>query len=88
MWFPLFFFKGPKIIGQLAAQLFHGQVFVIPSLFHSHVNRFVCGIYIWNLLQLTLYMMSKEVSLPVKQAIIRLKNQTLDVAKSITRYIL
>lgn len=27
-------FKGLKIIGQLAAQMFHDQVWVIPSLFH------------------------------------------------------
>ena len=27
-------FKGPKVMGQLAAQLFHGQVCVIPSLSH------------------------------------------------------
>ena len=27
-------FKGPKVMGQLAAQLFHGQVFVILSLSH------------------------------------------------------
>ena len=27
-------FKGPKVMGQLAAQLFHGQVCVIPALSH------------------------------------------------------
>ena len=85
-------------MGQLAAQLFHGQVFVIPSLSHlqgaderSRVN-FKCAICIWNLLLSTLNMRSKELSLSVKQAIIRLKNQnksireiakTLGVAKSL-----
>ena len=28
------FFKGPKVMGQLAAPLFHGQVCLIPSLSH------------------------------------------------------
>ena len=53
--------------------------------------HFKCAICIWNLLLSTLNMRSKELSLSVKQAIIRLKNQnkpireiakTLDVAKS------
>ena len=90
-------FKGPKVMGQLAAQLFHGQVCVIPSLYHlqgadkrSRVH-FKCAICIWNLLLSTLNMRSKELSLSVKQTIIRLKNQnklireiakTLGVAKS------
>ena len=90
-------FKGPKVMGQLAAQLFHGQVCVIPSLSHlqgadkrSRVH-FKCAICIWNLLLSTLNMRSKELSLSVKPAIIRLKNQnkpireiakTLGVAKS------
>ena len=84
-------------MGQLAAQLFHGQVCVIPSLSNlqgadkrSRVN-FKCAICIWNLLLSTLNMRSKELSLSVKQAIIRLKNQnkpireiakTLGAAKS------
>lgn len=84
-------------MGQLAAQLFHGQVCVIPSLSHlqgadkrSRVH-FKCAICIWNLLLSTLNMRSKELSLSVKQAIIRLKNlnkpireiaKTLGVAKS------
>ena len=74
-------FKGPKVMGQLAAQLLHGQVCVIPSLSHlqgaykrSRVH-FKCAICIWNLLLSTLNMRSKELSLSVKQAIIRLKNQ-------------
>ena len=84
-------------MGQLAAQLFHGQVCVIPSL--SHLQRadkrsrvhFKCAICIWNMLLSTLNMRSKELSLSVKQAIIRLNNQnkpirgiakTLVVAKS------
>ena len=74
-------FKGPNVMGQLAAQLFHGQVCVIPSLSHlqgadkrSRIN-FKCSICIWNLLLSTLNMRSKELSLSVKQAIIRLKNQ-------------
>ena len=82
---------------QLAAQLFHGHVCVIPSLSHlqgadkgSRVN-FKCAICIWNLLLSTLNMRSKELSPSVKQAIIRLKKQnkpireiakTLGVAKS------
>ena len=90
-------FKGPKVMGQLAAQLFHGQVCVIPSLSNlqgadkrSRVN-FKCAICIWNLLLSTLNMRSKELSLSVKQAMIRLKNQnkpireiakTLGMAKS------
>ena len=90
-------FKGPKVMEQLAAQLFHGQVCVIPSLSHlqgadkrSRVH-FKCAICIWNLLLSTLNMRSKELSLSVKQAIIRLKNlnkpireiaKTLGVAKS------
>jgi transposase-like protein len=84
-------------MGQLAAQLFHGLVCVIPSLSHlqgadkrSRVH-FKCAICIWNLLLLTLNMRSKKLSLSVKQAIIRLKNRnkpireiakTLGVAKS------
>ena len=68
-------------MGQLAAQLFHGQVCVIPSL--SNLQRadkrsrvhFKCAICIWNLLLSTLKIRSKELSLSVKQAIIRLKNQ-------------
>ena len=74
-------FKGPKVMGQLAAQLFHGQVCFIPSLSHlqgadtrSRVN-FKCAICIWNLLLSTLNMRSKELTLSVKPAIIRLKNQ-------------
>ena len=90
-------FKRPKVMGQMAAQLFHGQVCLILSLSHlqgadkrSRVN-FKCAICIWNLLLSTLNMRSKELSLSVKQAIIRLKNQnkpireiakTLGVAKS------
>ena len=90
-------FKGPKVMGQLATPLFHGQVCVIHSLSHlqgadkrSRVN-FKCAICIWNLLLSTLKMRSKELSLSVKQAIIRLKNQnkpireiakTLGMAKS------
>ncbi len=71
--------KGPKVMGQLASQLFHGQVCVIPSLSQlqwadkrSRVH-FKCAIYIWNLLLSTVKMRSKELSLSVKQAIIRLK---------------
>ena len=82
-------------MGQLAPQLFHGQVCVIPSLSHSQGAdtrsrvHFKCAI--WNLLLSTLNMRSKELSLSVKQAIIRLKNRnkpireiakTLGVAKS------
>ncbi len=89
--------KGPKVMGQLASQLFHGQVCVIPSLSQlqwadkrSRVN-FKCAIWIWNLLLSTVKMRSKELSLSVKQAIIRLKKQnkpireiakTLGVAKT------
>ena len=72
-------------MGQLVAQLFHGQVCAIPSLSHlqgadkrSRVN-FKCAICIWNLLLSTLNMRSKELSLSVKQAIIRLKNQSPDL---------
>ena len=52
----------------------------------------ICGICIWNLSLLTLNMKPEELSLPVKQAIIRLNNQNkpireiakpLGVAKSI-----
>ncbi len=84
-------------MGQLASQLFHGQVCVIPSLSQlqwadkrSRVN-FKCAICIWNLLLSTVKMRSKELSLSVKQAIIRLKKQnkpireiakTLGVAKT------
>ena len=84
-------------MGQLAAQLFHGQVCVNPLLSHlqgadkrSRVH-FKCAICIWNLLLSTLNMRSKELSLSVKQAIISLKNlnkpireiaKTLGVAKS------
>ncbi len=89
--------KGPKGMGQLASQLFHGQVCVIPSLSQlqwadkrSRVH-FKCAICIWNLLLSTVKMRSKELSLSVKQAIIRLKKQnkpireiakTLGVAKT------
>ncbi len=69
-------------MGQLASQLFHGQVCVIPSLSQlqwadkrSRVH-FKCAICIWNLLLSTVKMRSKELSLSVKQAIIRLKNKT------------
>ena len=62
-------FKGPTVMGQLAAQLFHGQVCVIPSLSHlqgadkrSRVH-FKCAICIWNLLLSTVNMRSKELSL-------------------------
>ena len=82
-------FKGPKVMGQLAAQLFHGQVCVIPSLSYlqgadkrSRVN-FKCAIYIWNLLLSTLNMRSKELSLSVKQAIIRLKNQNKPIREMV-----
>ncbi len=84
-------------MGQLASQLFHGQVCVIPSLSQlqwadkrSRVH-FKCAICIWNLLLSTIKMRSKELSLSVKQAIIRLKKQnkpireiakTLGVAKT------
>ncbi len=68
-------------MGQLASQLFHGQVCVIPSLSQlqwadkrSRVH-FKCAICIWNLLLSTVKMRSKELSLSVKQAIIRLKKQ-------------
>ncbi len=68
-------------MGQLASQLFHGQVCVIPSLSQlqwadkrSRVH-FKCAICIWNLLLSTVKMRSKERSLSVKQAIIRLKKQ-------------
>ncbi len=89
--------KGPKVMGQLASQLFHGQMCVIPSLSQlqwadkrSRVH-FKCAICIWNLLLSTVKMRSKELSLSVKQAIIRLKKQnkpireiakTLGVAKT------
>ncbi len=84
-------------MGQLASQLFHGQVCVFPSLSQlqwadkrSRVH-FKCAICIWNLLLSTVKMRSKELSLSVKQAIIRLKKQnkpireiakTLGVAKT------
>ncbi len=85
-------------MGQLASQLFHGQVWcVISSLSQlqwadkrSRVH-FKCAICIWNLLLSTVKMRSKELSLSVKQAIIRLKKQnkpireiakTLGVAKT------
>ncbi len=84
-------------MGQLSSQLFHGQVCVIPSLSQlqwadkrSRVH-FKCAICIWNLLLSTVKMRSKELSLSVKQAIIRLKKQnkpireiakTLGVAKT------
>ncbi len=89
--------KGPKVMGQLASQLFHGQLCVIPSLSQlkwadkrSRVH-FKCAICIWNLLLSTVKMRSKELSLSVKQAIIRLKKlnkpireiaKTLGVAKT------
>uniref|UniRef100_A0A8C5MJ28 Transposase n=1 Tax=Leptobrachium leishanense TaxID=445787 RepID=A0A8C5MJ28_9ANUR len=87
--------KGPKVMGQLASQLFHGQVCDIPSLPQLQCAdkrprvHFKCAI--WNLLLSTLKMRSKELSLSVKQAIIRLKKQnkpireiarTLGVAKT------
>ncbi len=56
--------KGPKVMGQLASQLFHGQVCVIPSLSQlqwadkrSRVH-FKCAICIWNLLLSTVKMRS------------------------------
>ncbi len=73
--------KGPKVMGQLASQLFHGQVCVIPSLSQlqwadkrSRVH-FKCA-FAFELLLSTVKMRSKELSLSVKQAIIRLKKQT------------
>uniref|UniRef100_A0A8C5PQS4 Transposase n=1 Tax=Leptobrachium leishanense TaxID=445787 RepID=A0A8C5PQS4_9ANUR len=89
--------KRPKVMGQLASQLFHGQVCDIPSLPQLQCAdkrprvHFKCAICIWNLLLSTLKMRSKELSLSVKQAIIRLKKQnkpirdiarTLGVAKT------
>ena len=76
MWSLLF--EGPKVIEQLAAQLFHGQMCVIPSLFHlqgTHKRsrvHFKCDICIWNLFLSN--MKSKELSLSVKQVIIGLKH--------------
>ncbi len=74
--------KGPKVMGQLASQLFHGQVCVIPSLSQlqwadkrSRVH-FKCAICIWNLLLSTVKMRSKELSLSVKQASLGWKNKT------------
>ena len=58
----------------IPAQLFHGQVCVIPSLFYlqgAHKRsrvHFKCGIWVWNLLLSTLNMKSKELSPSVKQA--------------------
>ena len=79
MWSPLF--EGSRVTEQLAAHLIHGQMCVITSLFNlrepdkrSRVHS-KCGICIWNLLLSTLNMKSKELSLSVKQAIIRLKHQ-------------
>uniref|UniRef100_A0A8C5Q4E8 Transposase n=1 Tax=Leptobrachium leishanense TaxID=445787 RepID=A0A8C5Q4E8_9ANUR len=84
-------------MGQLASQLFHGQVCDIPSLLQLQCAdkrprvHFKCAICIWNLLLSTLKMRSKELSLSVKQAISRLKKQnkpireiarTLGVAKT------
>ncbi len=82
---------------QLASQLFHGQVCVIPSLSQlqwadkrSRVH-FKWAICIWNLLLPTVKMRAKELALSVKQAIIRLKKlnkpireiaKTLGVAKT------
>uniref|UniRef100_A0A8C5LNK9 Transposase n=1 Tax=Leptobrachium leishanense TaxID=445787 RepID=A0A8C5LNK9_9ANUR len=89
--------KGPKVMGQLASQLFHGQVCDIPSLPQLQCADkrprviFKCAICIWNLLLSILKMRFKELSLSVKQAIIRLKKQnkpireiarTLGVAKT------
>ena len=37
-------FKGPKVMGQLAAQLFHGQVCVIPSLSHLQGLEFISSV--------------------------------------------
>uniref|UniRef100_A0A8C5MUE3 Transposase Tc1-like domain-containing protein n=1 Tax=Leptobrachium leishanense TaxID=445787 RepID=A0A8C5MUE3_9ANUR len=71
----------PLVKGQLASQLFHGQVCDIPSLPQLQCAdkrprvHFKCAICIWNLLLSTLKMRSKELSLSVKQAIIRLKKQ-------------
>ena len=67
MVFPLF--DGSKVTGQLAAQLFCGQVGVIPSLFHLQGAderfkvHFQGGICIWSLFLSTLNMKSKELSL-------------------------
>ncbi len=89
--------KGPKSNGTLASQLFHGQVCVIPSLsqlqWADKGPEFISSVLfaIWNLLLSTIKMRSKELSLSVKQAIIRLKKQnkpireiakTLGVAKT------
>uniref|UniRef100_A0A8C5R1Q5 Transposase n=1 Tax=Leptobrachium leishanense TaxID=445787 RepID=A0A8C5R1Q5_9ANUR len=90
--------KGPKVMGQLASQLFHGQVCDIPSLPQLQCAdkrprvHFKCAICIWNLLLSALKMRSKELSLSVRQAIIRLKNpnkpireiaKTLGMAKTV-----
>ena len=62
-------------MGQFAAQLFHGQVCVIPSLSNLQGAdkrsrlHFKCAICIWNLLLSTLNMRSKELSLSEKQAL-------------------
>ena len=75
-------------MGQLAAQLFHGEVCVILSLSNlqkadkrSRVN-FKCVICIWNLLLSTLKMRSKELSLSVKQASKAEKSKQTDQRES------
>ncbi len=81
----------------MTSQLFHGRCVLFPH--YPNYNEqikgpefiFKCAICIWNLLLSTVKMRSKELSLSVKQAIIRLKKQnkpireiakTLGVAKT------
>lgn len=70
-------FIRPKVIGQLTAQLCLGQLFVNGSLFHLTKQKNGLGsiliVCIQNILLLTVCIKSRKPSLPVKQAIIRLK---------------
>lgn len=66
--------KGPKVMGQLARFVLfpHYHLQGADKRFRVH---FKCAICIWKLLLSTLNMRSKELSLSVKQATIRLKKQ-------------
>ena len=90
-------FKGPKVMGQLAAQLFHGQVCVIPSLSHlqgaDKRSRFIssvlfsfgiccCQLSIWDPKSCHYQWSKPSLGWKIKTNPIREIAKTLDVAKS------
>ena len=70
MWSLLF--EGPKVFEQLAAQLFHGQIYKEQI---KGVEFISSVVFAFGICSCQLNMKSKELSVSVKQAISRLKHQ-------------